>query len=195
MSKESYARGFCKAAEAAGVDPVALAKFAGEAGPETDAGIGSREDNSSEIDYSKGKVVPWDRTSYIGKLLARHPGTGKGVGIPYVPHSAEGWPEAQRRALVSLGDLENGRRDQAGYNAQNFFPRKSALYKRIVDNLINAGKENYKSYIETGDPKERTEPNLQGIEKIKLTPEQKKMLLQMQNTMARNGAPRQMNIA
>lgn len=28
MSKESYARGFCKAAEAAGVDPVALAKFA-----------------------------------------------------------------------------------------------------------------------------------------------------------------------
>lgn len=28
MSKESYARGFCKAAAAAGVDPVALAKFA-----------------------------------------------------------------------------------------------------------------------------------------------------------------------
>jgi hypothetical protein len=28
MSKESYARGFCKAAEAAGVDPVALAKYA-----------------------------------------------------------------------------------------------------------------------------------------------------------------------
>lgn len=30
MSKESYARGFCKAAEAAGVDPVALAKYAQE---------------------------------------------------------------------------------------------------------------------------------------------------------------------
>lgn len=28
MSKESYARGFCKAAAAAGVDPVALAKYA-----------------------------------------------------------------------------------------------------------------------------------------------------------------------
>lgn len=28
MSKESYARGFCKAAAAAGVDPVRLAKFA-----------------------------------------------------------------------------------------------------------------------------------------------------------------------
>lgn len=28
MSKESYIRGFCKAAEAAGVDPVGLAKFA-----------------------------------------------------------------------------------------------------------------------------------------------------------------------
>ena len=28
MSKESYARGFCKAAEAAGVDPEVLAKFA-----------------------------------------------------------------------------------------------------------------------------------------------------------------------
>ena len=33
MSKESYARGFCKAAEAAGVDPVALAKFAETYGP------------------------------------------------------------------------------------------------------------------------------------------------------------------
>ena len=30
MSKESYARGFCKAAAAAGVDPVALAKYADE---------------------------------------------------------------------------------------------------------------------------------------------------------------------
>lgn len=28
MSKESYIRGFCKAAEAHGVDPQALAKFA-----------------------------------------------------------------------------------------------------------------------------------------------------------------------
>jgi hypothetical protein len=34
MSKESYARGFCKAAEAAGVDPVALAKYAAESSPE-----------------------------------------------------------------------------------------------------------------------------------------------------------------
>ena len=33
MSKESYVRGFCKAAEAAGVDPVALAKFAETYGP------------------------------------------------------------------------------------------------------------------------------------------------------------------
>ena len=38
MSKESYARGFCKAAKAAGVDPVVLAKYAqgydfGEVGP------------------------------------------------------------------------------------------------------------------------------------------------------------------
>ena len=34
MSKESYARGFCKAAEAAGVDPVALAKYAAKSSPE-----------------------------------------------------------------------------------------------------------------------------------------------------------------
>lgn len=43
MSKESYARGFCKVAEAAGVDPVALAKFANETSekitaPEYDTG-------------------------------------------------------------------------------------------------------------------------------------------------------------
>lgn len=33
MSKESYARGFCKAAEAAGIDPVALAEFTKHASP------------------------------------------------------------------------------------------------------------------------------------------------------------------
>ena len=33
MSKESYAIGFCKAAEAAGVDPVALAEFTKHASP------------------------------------------------------------------------------------------------------------------------------------------------------------------
>lgn len=33
MSKESYARGFCKVAEAHGIDPVALAKYAAEKGP------------------------------------------------------------------------------------------------------------------------------------------------------------------
>lgn len=42
MSKESYVRGFCKAAEAHGIDPVALAKFAQWA-PKDVARFGSKK--------------------------------------------------------------------------------------------------------------------------------------------------------
>lgn len=64
MSKESYARGFVKAAAAAGVDPVELAKFAQEkrrvhvnddAGND-DAGIGSVADNFG----TKYRIAHWD---------------------------------------------------------------------------------------------------------------------------------------
>lgn len=40
MSKESYARGFVKAAEAHGVDPAMLAKYAAESTPVTDVALG-----------------------------------------------------------------------------------------------------------------------------------------------------------
>lgn len=187
MSKESYARGFCKAAAAAGVDPVALAKYAGEIVSNTDAGIGSYRENSSDSNYSEKREVPYNARSYIGRLLARHPGFYKDVAIPRLGSSS--------MVPISPKSLESSRAWQADSNARSFYPKGSAPYRRILDNLINAGKENHKSYLETGDTKERTEPDLKGIEKLKLTPEQKKLLIQMQNTMVRNGAPRQMNIA
>jgi hypothetical protein len=193
MSKESYARGFCKAAEAAEVDPVALAKYAAEVAKDTDAGIGYRMDNGSEL--KSGRYVPTNPTSYIGRLNARHPGDGKGIEHPYIPHSAVYSPISEKSRRVSRTDLVGARYWQSHLNASRFFPKESVPYKRIKDNLSRAGEENYKSYLETGDTKERTEPNLQGIENLKLTPEQKNLLLQMQNTMASRGVPRTGNIA
>ena len=46
MSKESYTRGFCKAAAAAGVDPVALAKYAQEA---------IKKEQTSDYDLEKNR--------------------------------------------------------------------------------------------------------------------------------------------
>ena len=214
MSKESYIRGFCKAAEAAGVDPVQLAKYASDGvihgeGAQN-AGVGSYYDNSwdwaedaskdpASVDRGKLHAIPLNSKSYIGRLLRRHPGHTKGESAPVVyPTSFSDGALANDQnpsAPVTLNDLEFYRKLQAGANAMRLAPHGSVPYKRIVDNLINAGKENYQSYLETRDTKERAEPDLKGIEKIKLTPEEKKQLLQMQNTMARNGAPRRTNIA
>ena len=60
MSKESYARGFCKAAEAAGVNPEALAKFAQQY--KTD-GYAPREARFAPV---KGEIPAYNsRGSYL----------------------------------------------------------------------------------------------------------------------------------
>ena len=71
MSKESYARGFCKAAEAAGIDPKALAKFA-QSGP---AGTGPLKGNAArqavqglyDNGYLTLQETPW--TTRIKEML------------------------------------------------------------------------------------------------------------------------------
>ena len=68
MSRESYARGFCKAAEAAGVDPKALAKFAQakyyETGGRAPEGTPAAGSGRIPMLYVSGKVSsgnhPWN---------------------------------------------------------------------------------------------------------------------------------------
>ena len=71
MSKESYARGFCKAAEAAGVDPVALAKFAKDTthGPKykTDGFAPVWGPEERKINYDIEKLIPYYSPEYFPK--------------------------------------------------------------------------------------------------------------------------------
>lgn len=176
MSKESYMRGFCKVAEANGVDPQALAKYA----QDTAAGIGSYIAN-------EGRGTP---SSYVGKLSARArrknvepPAVGRIFG-PYKP-----------RDLVTQPDLLMSRNIQASGNASRLAEEMSDPWLKIWRNLMNAGKENQSTYKQTGVPRLRNEPDMTGIEDMKFTEEQLKQLKDMQNTMARKGVPRTGSIA
>ena len=76
MSKESYARGFCKAAAAAGVDPVALAKFA--------APLNSDSRNGLVFDPKRGRYVV-DRSRRGQELLSGEFASGIARAIPQKP--------------------------------------------------------------------------------------------------------------
>lgn len=78
MSKESYARGFCKAAEAHGIDPVGLIKYA-QSGP---AGVGPLKGNAArnavKALYDKGYITKMDtpmRSRVAEWFLSKIPGT------------------------------------------------------------------------------------------------------------------------
>ena len=77
MSKESYIRGFCKAADASGVDPVALAKYAQSivngGGPVASFINGPK--NVVSNDFAQKIISPVESTpKRIGKAI------GKGIG-------------------------------------------------------------------------------------------------------------------
>ena len=60
MSKESYIRGFCKAAETAGVDPKALAKFAQQ-------GVAALE-NQAKAEMARQRTRPGTTTMLSPKM-------------------------------------------------------------------------------------------------------------------------------
>jgi hypothetical protein len=76
MSKESYARGFCKVAEAAGVDPVALAKFA-QVPPikgkrETIGPTVRNAEHQQMLDNLDKNVLAWQKANPPAKAFAQH---------------------------------------------------------------------------------------------------------------------------
>ena len=190
MSKESYARGFCKAAEAAGIDPVQLAKFAADtklvfnpatgryAYPNSSAGIGSHYDNG------RFAVSFWPRSGSYAWALRRNFTNGttlrKDTSDYRLSNAFKG------RGDVTLSHLLSARRAQAVDNANEIYPEGSVPWKKLVDNLIRAGEENHKAYLRTGGVPKRKEPDLKGMEQLHLD---KDLLKLMQNTMVRNGKP------
>ena len=195
MGKESYVRGFCKVAEAHGVDPVALAKYAQQvsaptsapparvkAAPESDAGIGSLADN-----FGRHEWVP-DRNSGTGKVQgmieARTSKPHKGSYAeslrrlsgelgPFLRRSDFTRPfvkEPDQNSAITQGALEGARRNIAEEMSGKIFPKGTNAYRALVANLIRAGEQNQKSYVETGSVQPRKEVDRTGIEKLKLPP-------------------------
>ena len=190
MSKESYARGFCKAAESAGIDPVNLAKFAADtelvfnpaigryAHPNSSAGIGSHSDNG----IFGGLFWP-SRGSYASALQGNF---NRGTTLHKDTSDYRLSNAFKGQGDVTLSDLLSARREQAIGNANELYPKGSAPWKKLVDNLIRSGAKNHKAYLRTGDVPKREEADLKGVEHLHLD---KDLLKLMQNTMVRNGKP------
>lgn len=98
-------------------------------------------------------------------------------------------------APMSVGDLKAVRAMQAANNARRFYTKDSVPYKRLYDNLIQAGQENLEDYLTTGKVTPRDKANLEGIEKLKLTPEQLDKLKKMQDSMAQNSKAKSTTVA
>ena len=136
MSKESYARGFCKAAEDAGVDPVELAKYAQQEakGPKykTD---GWAPNSVSELGMD---VVPgYDAINDTAKALT-HP-------IPFVDHAYTYSmdPELTKR-LEYLQKLRvaTGRADPRSVPFLNAYNEVMSRTAGAVASAFNTGKFN-----------------------------------------------------
>ena len=108
MSKESYARGFCKAAAAAGVDPVALAKYAQQVNaPENITSIlkGYRSDMAHGLPRHVGPDIshamtsaPTARVGAPANLASVFKGYRPGIAHGLLQHVGPGISNATTRA-------------------------------------------------------------------------------------------------
>jgi len=81
------------------------------------------------------------------------------------------------------GDIDNIRDDQASINAEMFAPSSSDVYEAIKENLMNAGKDNFRKYFMTGKVPKRKSVDMSGLEAIDWFDKKRmKALLEMQNT-------------
>lgn len=221
MSKDSYARGFVKAAAAAGVDPTELAKFVRTRvipalKPEiTDsdkgAGIGSLLDNLGVPEWlSKDPKnfylpAPPHKGSYFEAIRRNHPDN---ISVDefqegmwkYIPkHMGYG------QGPISEPDLRAIRSRQARDLAQEVFPDGSEPMRALQKSLRRAGEQNYRKYTETGIVPKRDAPDRTGIEKIKIpksvldysapNKSEDDYIKMLQDMMVRNQANRKQNLA
>lgn len=171
MSKESYARGFCKAAAAAGVDPVALAKYAQDY---EGAGIGSLADNFGELvreafaDGTKHKDpsrLQYYRekphfAAYSTMLAKNNP-----VGQSLLDLTDQNF--YNQYLPITQKELESSRDAVAREMSGKIFPKGTAQQIALYRNLMRAGEQNQKSYINTGSVVPRKELDRTGIENTK----------------------------
>ena len=171
MSKESYARGFVKAAADAGVDPTELAKLAANAA-NRNAGIGSVEDNFGEyMTKWKGnagqdvRVSDPHKGSYMESLRRASDGFGP---IATRNNFVRDLDARKTGQPITQGDLERVRHDRASEMAGKIFPKGTNPYSLLVENLIRAVRQNQKSYIETGSVQPRKVVDKTGIDKLQI---------------------------
>jgi hypothetical protein len=172
----------------------ALLKRAQEA-KNDDAGIGGYSANGINWLDTDHVLAP-NHNSYAGRLLGNARGAERmdsgrsGIKAPrYSPatnlYYAMPSSDNTNSGPISQRSLDGIRSSQAHQNAASIgyfgVPRD-----RIINNLIEAGKKNQQSYIDTGTVPKRDTLDRTGIETLQLSPEDEAQLLEMQNTMARN---------
>ena len=132
MSKESYARGFCKAAQAAGVDPVALAKYAqdidthyGATGGKAPEGVPGADSGQIPVYYGRDGDV--GKVSYVGELanakdIASGPVADASMNVPWFKN----WYDAHTNALAHIT------RGMGDVNNKHYFDELSPSAKKVL---------------------------------------------------------------
>lgn len=120
MSKESYARGFVKAAQAHGVDPQALAKFAAE--DDLDEMLPTRS-----LDRSERK-----------SLLADLPDSRKKQIVKFLLEELAG-EGSDKRYIVTAKDHDKSRGEYT------YIPSKDKLYESALQKIRNERKRNFRA--------------------------------------------------
>lgn len=200
MSKESYARGFCKAAAAAGVDPVALAKYAQASTGEPvrsdrSAGIGTLGQNEAK---GSNAYIPqlWSmigkpRRVENSKLTPGDLAFPASLSKPFAPsyrYPGIGPVQIKKFDDLTESDLSEIRKRQEDWLRQISPVAPGAPTETLLNSLRKYIRpENIESYRKTGVIPERNEMDTRGLEDLKLTPEQKEMIRIIQNSSARKG--------
>ena len=188
---EAFVAGFMSKCAEAGLSQkqaVALLVKRAADGAETDAGIGTFSDNALYTDKQDG-IVANQPMSYYGRLAGNLSSKDTTKSAP----AASLWwsrPRAGKdgERYITNGTLSAARTSQAYENLANggLYPAGSVPGYAVINNLRNAGAKNHEAYLRSGAVPKRTTLDRTGIENLTLTPEQEKMLLEMQNTMAQN---------
>ena len=199
MSKESYARGFCKAAEAAGIDPVHLAKYAQWYNP-----FSLFRTKTNPATQTPATQTP--AKGYIESLEGNKRRNDTFSHGMYFSHPGRLNPRIERAIqndtmLSDAGqvELDVHRRDQAENNALSLANEigdgSEGTQEAIRDNLIQMGIDNEKSFRKDKKVPYRAVPDMRGLEGIKFTPEVLKLLRGYQNIQVKNSPKRTSNIA
>ena len=217
MNKEAYCRGFAKAAGAAGVDAVALAKYVmltkrawDENGDEyrkwlsSPAGIGTWDGNAASTLYPAGRaeeggrafvsggMKPVDKGSFMSGAFENAKAYGKGENVPGSPLNVlRAIAPAKISGEPNNRQITNEELDKMRYDqarlAASQFADKRSEKYEALVKDLEAAGRRNEESYKSGKGVQRRPLSLPSAKGLNISKDKLKMLEAFQNSMVRNG--------